>query len=224
MKSWIKNIPLDDQPRIKLIKNGPEHLSDSELLAIILRTGNKKENVLELSRKILQKFNLKNLSTISYNEVKKFPGIKTAKACQILACFELARRFAAYRVHKEPIKSAKDVFQILMPSLKYAKKEHFIGLYLDTRNYIIRKEIISIGTINSSVIHPREVFSPALTDGACSVILVHNHPSGNPTPSEEDNDITKRLVEAAKVLCIQLLDHVIIGEKSYFSFSEKGLL
>jgi len=223
-KSRIKNIPLNEQPRNKLIKYGAENLTDSELLAIILRTGNKKENVLELARKVLKEFNLSKLSIISYNQVKKFPGIKKAKACQIIACFELARRFASYRTYKEPIKRARDIAKLMMPSLKYLKKENFIGLYLDTRNYIIRKELISIGTLNASLLHPREIFGPALTDGANSLILVHNHPSGNPEPSDEDIAITKKLVEAGKTLCIELLDHIVIGENSYFSFSEKGMI
>lgn len=223
-RSFIKNIPWDEQPRTKLIKYGAENLSDSELLAIILRTGNKKENVLELSRKVLKEFNLKNLSTISYNQVKKFQGIKKAKACQIIAFFELARRLASYTTYKEPIKCARDIAKLMMPSFKYLKKENFMGLYLDTRNFIIRKELISVGTLNASLLHPREVFSPALTDGANSMILVHNHPSGNPEPSEEDIRVTEKLMEAGKVLCIQLLDHIIIGENNYFSFSEKGLI
>jgi DNA repair protein RadC len=222
--SRIKNIPLDEQPRNKLIKHGAEHLSNAELLAIVLRTGNQQMNVLELSRKILSEFNLRKLSTISYQQVKKFPGIKKAKACQIIACFELARRFSSYHSYKEPVKSPKDVMNVVMQSLKFEKKEHFMGLYLDTRHFLIRKEVISIGTLDASLLHPREVFSPALTDGAKAIILVHNHPSGNPEPSEEDIQITKRLVEAGKTLCIEVLDHIIIGENCYFSFSEKGLL
>jgi DNA repair protein RadC len=220
----IKSLPLDEQPRNRLIEHGAEHLSDAELLAIILRTGTKHENVLELSRNVLREFNLKSLSTISYNQIKKIPGIKTAKACQILACFELARRLASYKVSSVQIKTPKDVVMLLKPSMQYHKKEYFIGLYLNTRHFIIRNEPISIGTLDTSLLHPREVFGPALTDGASSIIIVHNHPSGNPEPSDEDKKVTLALSSAGKIVGIQLIDHIIIGEQGYFSFSEQGLL
>ena len=140
LKMALKDIPSDEQPREKLIKYGAKNLADSELLAIILRVGNKEKSVLELSREILEKFNIKNLSEISYPEISKFNGIKNAKACQILACFELARRLASFKEEKITITNSKDIADILIPELRYKTKEHLIGIYLDKRNQIIKKE------------------------------------------------------------------------------------
>jgi DNA repair protein RadC len=220
--SYIKSLPIDEQPREKLIRHGVQNLSNSELLAIILRVGNKKENVLELSRKILNKFDINKLSNISYNEVKKFKGINKAKSCQILACFELARRLACFQEYYEPIKKPRDIFKLLHPYMRNLKQEQFIGVYLNKNNYIIRREIISIGTLDVSLIHPRDVFKHAITDGATSVILVHNHPSGNPKPSKNDIIATEIINKGAGILGLKILDHIIIGNDGYFSFMEDG--
>ena len=222
--SRIKGIPYWEQPREKLVRYGVQNLTDSELLAIILRVGNKRENVLELSRKILTKFNFQELSQISYNQIRKFRGINKAKACQILACFEIARRLATYKTNLIFIKKPKDVVNILAPYMRHLKKENFVGLYLNSRNRIIRREVVSMGTTECVVLHPKDVFAPAITDSATSVILVHNHPSGDPSPSRADIRITQELREASKILRIKFLDHIIIGNDSYYSFMEKGLL
>jgi len=220
----VKSLSFEEQPREKLIKYGVKNLSNVELLAIILRVGNRKENVLELSRKILGKFDLKELSRISYNQVKGFKGIKAAKACQILACFELARRLASYQEYRRAVLSSKDIVKAFKAELSYLKKEVFLGVYLNARNYIIRKEEISVGTLDMSLVNPREVFGPALTDGAKSIILIHNHPSGDPEPSEADFEITKQIKKAGDLLGVKVIDHIIIGGKGYISFHDKDLI
>ena len=222
--SNIKNIPISEQPREKLISMGPKSLSDSELLAIILRVGNKEKNVIELSREILEKFSIRDLSEIDYSQIVKFNGIKKAKAAQVIACFEFARRLAEHNSEGIVIKSSRDIAEILIPELRYKKKEHLIGIYLNNRNKIIRKETVTIGTVDTSLIHPREIFMPAIESGAKSVIIVHNHPSGNPSPSKEDMLVTKRITSSGALLGIELIDHLIIGGNDYVSFKDRGLL
>lgn len=221
----IKSLPLGDRPREKLIKNGPKTLSNSELLAIILRTGNKKENVINVANKLFNRYNIKSLSRIRINNLKKELGIGEAKACQIIACFELGRRLARFKEDKKlVIKNAKDIAKVFIPEMSSLKKEHFKGIYLDSRKKVIKEETIFIGSLNESVIHPREIFQIALNENAAALILIHNHPSGNPKPSKEDIEITKELVEAGDILGIPVLDHIIIGDKKYFSMREKGLI
>lgn len=220
----LKDIPTDEQPREKLIKYGVLSLSNAELLAIILRVGNRNQSVLELSRKILEKFSIKDLSEITPEQLSQFDGIKTAKAAQVIACFELARRLASYREEKIVVANSKDIADLLMPELRYKTKEHLIGIYLDKRNHVIRKEIITIGILDSSPVHPREVFVPAIQSSSKSVIIAHNHPSGSIAPSNEDIQMTKRLVQAGKIIGIEILDHIIIGENDFFSFKDKGMI
>lgn len=221
----VKSLPLDQRPREKLIKNGPKSLSDSELLAIILRVGNKKENVVKVSNRIFNKYNIKSLSRLGISSLKKEFGIGDAKACQIIACFELGRRVVKYKKDKRiSIRKAKDLAKILIPEMGSLKKEHFKGLFLDSRNKIIKEETIFIGSLNESVIHPREIFQIALEENAASLILAHNHPSGDSKPSEEDIEITKQIINAGKILGIPVLDHLIIAHDKYFSFREKGLI
>lgn len=221
----IKSLPMDDRPREKLIKNGANTLSDSELLAIILGTGNKKESVINVSNKLFSKYNVKSLSRLSIGTLKKELGIGDAKACQIIACFELGRRLARFKDDKKPlIKDAKSLAKIFIPEMSSLKKEHFKGIYLDSRKRIIREETIFIGSLNESVIHPREIFEIALNENAAALILLHNHPSGDPKPSSEDIEITKELVKAGDILGIPVLDHIIIGNQKYTSLREKGLI
>ena len=221
----IKSLPLGDRPREKLIKNGPESLSDSELLAIILRTGNKKESVINVTSKLLGKYNIKSLSRQGIGTLKKELGIGDAKACQIVACFELGRRLAKFKEDKHsPVKNAKDIAKIFIPEMGSLKREHLKGIYLDSRKRIIKEETIFIGSLNESVIHPREIFQMALNENAAALILIHNHPSGNPEPSSQDIEITKELVEAGDILGIPVLDHIIIGSNKYVSLREKGLM
>ena len=221
----IKSLPFDERPREKLIKHGPRTLTDSELLAIILRTGNKKESVIGLSNKLFNKYNLKSLSRIKITSLKKQLGIGDAKACQIIACFELGKRLAAFKEDKKPIiKNAKDVVKLFLPEMSVLEKEHFKGVYLDTRKRIIKQENIFIGSLNESVVHPREIFKIALDENAATIIILHNHPSGDPNPSSYDIEMTKELVKAGDLLGIQILDHIIIGGKKYVSLREKGLI
>lgn len=222
-KLKIKDLPLEERPRERLIKYGPKALSNSELLAIILRNGSKKENVLELSKRLLKEDNIKSLSRKRINSLKNNLGIGTAKACQIIACFELGRRLAAFKDTSTPmINNVQDIAKIFMVEMSSLKKEHFKGIFLDSRKRIIKDETIFIGSLNASIIHPREIFQVALEEGSAAVILLHNHPSGNPEPSDDDIKITKQLVKAGEILGIEVLDHIIIGNKKYFSFREKG--
>ena len=221
----IKSLPLDDRPREKLIKNKPKSLSNSELLAIILGTGNKKESVINVTSKLLSKYNIKSLSRLGIGTLKKELGIGDAKACQIVACFELGRRLAKFKEDKKrPIKNAKDIAKIFIPEMGSLKKEHFKGIYLDSRKRIIKEETIFIGSLNESIIHPREIFQIALNENAAALILIHNHPSGDPKPSVQDIEITKDLVKAGDIIGIPVMDHIIIGSNNYFSFREKDLI
>jgi len=221
----IKDLPLDSRPRERLIKKGPKALSNAELLAILLRQGNKKENVLEVANKLLKNHDLRSLSRLGANTLKSNLGIGKAKACQIMASFELGRRLARFNGDKKiKIDGAKDIAKLFIPELNNLKKEHFIGIYLDSRKKIIKEEIIFIGTLNSSLVHPREIFKVAIEEGAAAIILIHNHPSADINPSDEDIKITKELMEAGDIMGIEVLDHIIIGGNKYFSFVEKGVL
>ena len=221
----IKALPIEERTREKLIKNGSKTLSNSELLALILRTGNKRENVLSISNKLFNKYNFKSLSRLSIGTLKKELGIGDVKACQIVACFELGRRLSKFKEDKKrPIKNAKDIAKIFIPEMGSLKKEHFKGIYLDSRKKVIKEETIFIGSLNESVIHPREIFKIALEENAASLILIHNHPSGNPKPSDQDIEITKELIRAGEILGIPVLDHIIIGNDKYVSLREKGLI
>ena len=222
-KIKILDMQEEDRPRERLLKKGADSLSDSELLAIILRTGSKQENVLNLCQRILNDYNFKQLSQINISQLMKIHGIKESKAAQISACFEIARRLESFKEEaKIKINSPEDVYRQIYPKLRELKKELFIELCLDTKNQIIKQETISIGSLNANVVHPREVFKIALAESAAHIILVHNHPSGDPTPSREDIDITKKLVETGNVMGITVLDHVIIGDGRHFSMKEAG--
>jgi len=218
----IKDLSSESRPRERLQNSGSRSLSNPELLAIILQQGSQKENVLEVANKLLHKNNLKSLSRMNISALKKMNGIGEAKACQIVACFELGRRLASFHQEKKvTINSAKDVYKLFSPEMSTLKKEHFKGIYLDSRKGMIKEETIFVGDLNTSVFHPREIFEPAIIEGAAGLILVHNHPSGDPNPSEEDIEITKQLIAAGKILGIELVDHVIIGSKKYCSLREK---
>ena len=221
----IRDLPLDERPRERLMKYGAPALSEAELVAIILRTGTTQENVVELSKHILRAHSLRDISQMGINELKQFRGINDAKACQLLACAELATRiYSAKASPKAVVGSSKDVHNLIYPELRFTKKEHFYCLYLDTRNSIIKKELISVGNLNTSVIHPREIFRSAIKESANSVIFAHNHPSGNPEPSKDDIEITRMLISAGKLMGIPVLDHVVIGETGYVSMADKNLL
>ena len=223
-KYKIKDIPKSDRPREKLIKHGPQFLSNSELLAILLGSGYKGKNVLQLARDILKKYQSKNLPKLTYQELIAQKGIGKAAACRILSAFELAARLLLDQDDEAIIiKTPNDVYQLLKEIGKY-KKEHFIGLYLNARNQLIYQETVSIGGLNANIVYPREVFEPAIKHHAASVIVVHNHPSGGLKPSKEDIKITERLVASGKLLGIEVIDHLIIAARKFFSLKEKGLM
>jgi len=222
VKKTIKDLPKVERPREKLMRYGPEKLSNSELLAILLRSGKKGENVVELASKILKRFKADKLPYLTFDELKDYPGLGPAKACEIVACFELGKRLLKgkkARIYLKP----KEVWEELK-DIRDNKKEHFVIFYLDSRNQEIKREIISIGSLNANLVHPREVFEPAVRNLAAQIILAHNHPSGDPEPSEDDITITKRLVEAGKIMGIEVIDHIIVVKNGFLSFKEKGLL
>jgi len=218
----IKDLPKVDRPREKLEKYGPEKLSNSELLAILLRIGSKGLNVVELSRKILGKFSRNSLAKASFKDLKNTFGLGSAKACEIVACFELGRRFLQNKKSQIYL-TPKDVWNELK-DIRDNKKEHFVIFFLDTRNQEIKREIISVGSLNANLVHPREVFEPAVRHLAAQIILAHNHPAGTPAPSQDDLEITKQLVDAGKILGIEIKDHVIVSKTNFFSFKEHKLL
>lgn len=218
----IKDLPKIDRPREKLEKYGPERLYNSELLAILLGTGQKGINVVELSKRILSKFSGDGLSKADVKALKNTFGLGSAKACEIVACFELGRRLLQHK-QSALLLSPKDVWDELK-DIRDNKKEHFIVFFLDARNQEIKREIISVGSLNANLVHPREVFEPAVRYLAAQIIVAHNHPSGDSGPSEEDLTITKRLVAAGKILGIDITDHVIVAKNGFMSFKEKGLL
>lgn len=220
--SKIKDIPRIEQPREKLEKYGSGKLSDVELLAILLRTGTKDLNVLKLSQKILQKFEKEKFIDVGIDDLKSIHGIGTAKACEIIACFELGRRMLKGK-KSSILLSPKDIWE-RMEDIRGSKKEHFVVFYLDSRSQEIQREIVSVGTLNESLVHPREVFEMAIKNNAASIIVAHNHPSNGLSPSEQDKIITGNLVKAGDLLGIKLLDHVIVTKTGYLSFVKKALI
>lgn len=218
----IKDLPKIDRPREKLEKYGPDKLSDAELLAVLLRTGVKGLNVIELSKKILRRFSQGKLIEAEFTELKKTFGLGSVKACEIIACMELGRRLLKDK-KVELILSPRDVWENLK-DIRDNKKEHFVVFYLDTRNQKIKREIISVGTLNANLVHPREVFEPAIGHTAAQILLAHNHPSGDTKPSDDDLEVTKRLLAASKILGIEIVDHVVVSENSFLSLKCEGLL
>ncbi len=222
-KLRIGDMPAEERPSNRLISNGASSLSNAELLSIILRSGSVAENAINLSQRVLSSYDLKQLSGLSVSQLSRIHGIKNQKASQIVSCFELARRLESSGTSERfKINSPEDVYRRLYPAMRESKKETFIELCLDTKNQVIREDTISIGSLNANIVHPREVFRTALVESAAHIIVSHNHPSGDPTPSREDIDITKKLVETGKIMGIDVLDHVIIGDGRHFSMKEAG--
>ncbi len=225
-RTRITDWPEEERPREKLMAMGPGELSDSELLAILFRTGSRQYTAVDLAKTVLKEFgSLHQLAEVNYKKLFRLKGIGPAKAVTLAAVFEIARRIASLpRQQKLKISSPEVVFRKYGPQLSAYKKEVFLVLLLNSANLLMKEYKISEGTLNASLVHPREVFHPAISDLAASIILVHNHPSGVPNPSREDRQITRQLVEAGKVLDIPVLDHVIIGADGFFSFREEGLI
>jgi DNA repair protein RadC len=210
-----------------LILRGPQNLTDAELLAILLRTGTKGKSVLGIAQEIINKeVNLSVLASKSLDSLTKIPGIGKDKAATLIAAFEISRRIQSQSklFSNKKISSPKDVAEIFIPLLRDELKEKFIVVCLNSANRIIKQETISIGNLNSSVVHPREIFKVAIDSSAASIILIHNHPSSNPDPSNEDISITKKIVESGKIMDIPVFDHIIIAGGAYTSFVEKRLL
>lgn len=217
----IKDLPKVDRPREKLEKYGPEKLSDVELLALFLGSGIKGKGVMQLSKEIFQQLKKVGVAKIQKENLQKISGLGKAKICQILAMIEFGKRLN--KKEGVEITSPGDVWRLCI-DVHESKKEHFVVFYLDSRNCLIERKIISIGTLNANLVHPREVFEPALSLSAASIIISHNHPSGDPKPSENDLELTKRLTEAGKMMGIEVTDHVIVSKNSYFSFKEEKIL
>ncbi|MFT8322226.1 MAG: DNA repair protein RadC [Bacillus sp. (in: firmicutes)] len=220
----IRDFPDDERPRERFIKYGPESLSNHELIAILIQTGSKNESVLTLANRLLVHFDgLRLLKDASLDELMSLKGIGTAKAIQLLAAIELGRRVSnlAYS-DRYCIRSPEDAAKYMMNEMRFLTQEHFVCLYLNTKNQVMHKQTVFIGSLNASIVHPREVYKEAFRRSAASIICLHNHPSGDPSPSREDIEVTKRLVECGKIIGIELLDHLIIGENKFVSLKEKG--
>ena len=222
----LRDVPMEERPRERMMKYGAHALSNAELLAILLRTGTYSENAVGLAMKLLKEIGgLRQLVDRSTEELMSIKGIGPAKALQLQAGIELGRRIARSAMEdRVVIRHPRDVAELLAEELRYLKKEHFVCLFLNTKNHVIGRETLSIGSLNASIVHPREVFLAAIKRSSASLICVHNHPSGDPSPSPEDIEITRRLSEAGEIIGIEVLDHVIIGDRDYVSLKEKGLL
>lgn len=221
----IKELPAEERPRERLARHGAAVLSNAELLAILLRTGTRKESAISLAHRVLiQEQGLRYLIDSDVKQLSTISGIGAAKAAQIKAALELGKRLAAIETGVDkPVKCPQDVADLLMEEMRYLKKEHMKLVLLNIKCNLISVEEVSIGSLNASIVHPREVFNPAIRKSSASIIMVHNHPSGDPTPSSEDIGITARIYEAGKLLGIELVDHIIIGDGKYTSMKEKGL-
>ncbi|AFS78020.1 DNA repair protein RadC [Gottschalkia acidurici 9a] len=216
-KYTMKDLPENERPTEKLVNHGAMSLSNSELIAVIIRTGSRDHSVIELANQLLstREDGIASLADSSIEEIIRVKGIGNCKAAQILAAVELGKRIVLSEAkNKKKITSPLDIVDFFMADMQYLKREHFKIVMLDTKNHIIGVEEISVGNLNSSIVHPREVYKQAIKRSSASIILVHNHPSGDPTPSKEDINITRRLMESGEILGIRVLDHIVIGHKN----------
>ena len=226
----IREMPQDQRPREKLLAHGVSALSDPELIAILLRTGLRGANAVEVGRQLLEKYkSLTGISRCSVKELRKIPGIGQTKALELVAAFGLGQRLAHETLSKQKLDSPELVSELVGQEMRRLRTESLRVILLDTRYRLLHIEEVSVGSLNESIAHPREIFRPAITYSAYAVIVVHNHPSGDASPSQTDHSLTRRLAEAAELLQIKLLDHIIIGAPSegnagYFSFKEAGVL
>lgn len=223
----IKDLPLNERPREKLIKYGVGSLSNAELIAVIIRTGYLEDTAIDLANRLIS-IDSSGISFLSHAEVEELTAIKGighCKAAQIIAAVELGKRISSRGGQdKLRVDSPLVIAELLMEEMRYLKREHFKIAILDTKNQIISIQDISVGNLNSSIVHPREVFNIAIKRSANSIILVHNHPSGDPTPSTEDINITHRLIDAGDIIGIKVLDHIIIGDNKYISFKQRNII
>lgn len=222
----LREVPTEERPRERMLQYGAGALSHAELLAIILRTGTVSESAVRLASRILSESGgLRSLVDMSKDQLTQIKGIGDAKALQILAGIELGRRIAKSTFSERiTIRSPKDIANLMSEELRYLQKEHFVCLFLNTKNHVLAQETLSMGSLNASIVHPREVFRAAIKRSSASIVCVHNHPSGDPTPSPEDIQLTHRLVEAGTIIGIEVLDHVIIGDQRFISLKEEGFM
>lgn len=222
----IRDLPLEERPREKLKTLGAAALSNAELLAILLRSGSRNESAVQMASRILARVGgLRNLPDLSLEDLQENKGIGPDKAVTIKAALELGSRLATTpRQLAESIVTPGQAADLFMEELRYKKKEYFKILLLNTKNHVISREEISVGSLSASIVHPREIFNIPLRKSAASIILFHNHPSGDPTPSQQDLEVTRRLVDAGNLLGVTVRDHIIIGDGCFFSFREKGLI
>jgi DNA repair protein RadC len=222
----MRDVPQEERPRERMLRSGAQALSNAELLAILLRTGTVNESAISLAQRLLvEAGGLRKLLEMDVSQLTALKGIGNAKALQVQAGIELGKRLMrTAQPETVTIRSPRDVALLLSEELRYLQKEHFVCLFLNTKNHVIGQETLSIGSLDASIVHPREVFRAAIKRSSASLICVHNHPSGDPTPSPEDVDITRRLVEAGSIIGIEVLDHVIIGDVKNSSLKELGLM
>ncbi len=222
----LKDLPEDLLPRERLFQLGPEMLSNKEILAILLRTGMKGENVLDFAERLLTEAGgLAGLARMSVHDLTQLHGLGSAKASELKAALELGRRsVSADPMTRTVVNSPQDIAHLVMEEMRFLDREHFRIVSLSTKNHVLGISSISIGSLNSSLVHPRECFKEAIRRNSNAIILLHNHPSGDPTPSREDIDVTRRLADGGKILGIEVLDHVIIGDNRYISLKERGIL
>lgn len=216
----------NNKSKEKALLFGFEYLSDIELLAFLLDHGMKEKNSMAVATELFKNFdNWRRLALPSLKEFQSIKGLDESQIFKLKACFEIARRFNSIKLNLgDELRNSKMVFQAYHSRLRDLKKEHFFTLLLDSKHRVIKEELVSIGAVNISIVHPREVFVAAIKEVAESLILIHNHPSGDPTPSTEDYTVTSRLVEVSQIIGISILDHIIIGDNDYFSFSEQHVL
>lgn len=220
----IKDLPEQNRPRERFLKSGAEALSDAELFAIILRTGTIGENVIDMSNRLIKEYGLDKLFECSLLELQQIKGIGKDKAMQLLAMAELGKRYNQSKKQLKKINTPKDVYDLCFEKLKDEKQENSILIMLNAQNNIIAEQLISKGILDASIIHPREIFKPAIKNSSSKIILVHNHPSGDPNPSKQDKEVTLQIYNAGKLLDIEVLDHIIIGEGRLYSLKENRLI
>lgn len=222
----LRDLPSEERPRERMMLYGASALSHAELLAILLRTGTRHESAVHMAQRLLSGMQgIRGLVDMSLDELTRLKGIGPAKAVQLKAGIELGQRLAKARLPEtEVIRSPHVAAELLMEQMRYLQKEHFVCLFLNSKNHIIAQETLSIGSLNATIVHPREVFRAAIKCSSASVICAHNHPSGDPSPSEEDILMTKRLSEAGEIVGIDILDHIVIGDGKFVSLKEQGLM
>ncbi|MEK6925360.1 MAG: DNA repair protein RadC [Nanoarchaeota archaeon] len=216
----IREMPEQNRPRERFASFGPSSLSDAELMAIILRTGSKTENVIDMSNRLIKEHGLNKIFDCSLEELQEVNGIGPSKAMQILAMAELGKRHSLSKNKLKRITSAKDVFNLFHERLRNEKQEHFYIITLSTKNHVLGDHLISKGVLDAAILEPREVFRPAVKVAASRIIIIHNHPSGDPAPSDEDIEVTKKLIQAGEMMNIKVLDHVIVGNGKMWSWAD----